>query len=213
MNQYFIFGAGGHAKVVIDALLSQGEGAIQLYDDDTRKFNIDFLGYKVQGSRQDLIDQAKLDSSIKVVVAIGADNTRRKIYEDLKMQKVHFSNIIHRSAIIANFVELGEGLMIMAGAIINADTKVGNNVIINTGSVIEHDVIIGDHVHIAPNATLCGGVRIGELTLIGAGAIILPGIKVGSGCLIGAGSVVTNDVQDRTKLWGAPARIQGDRDV
>ncbi|MCX7123584.1 MAG: acetyltransferase [Gammaproteobacteria bacterium] len=206
-EHFLVFGAGGHAKVVIASLLSQGLSQIKIFDDSVNKIKKILLGYSVLGARQELLAYHQTNKKARVLVAIGANQTRQKIYQELRMQGMQMGQAIHADAIVASGVILGGGLMMMARAVINPDAKIGDNVIINTGAIIEHDCVIGDHGHVAPGAVLCGGVTVGELTLIGAGAIILPGVKIGSSCIIGAGAVVTQDLPDGKVSVGIPARF------
>ena len=208
IEQYFIFGAGGHAKVVIYSLLSRGLNAIEVFDDDAVKFGMNLLNYPVKGSRSDLVERFRQEFNNKVIVAVGQNMIRKNIYQDLLKQQVSFGQAIHTSATIAPSTHIGPGVMIMANTVIHPDTSVGQNTIINTAALVEHDCEIGDHSHIAPGAVICGGVKVGSLTQVGSGAIVLPGVRVGNGCTIGAGAVVTQDVADATTVIGIPARIK-----
>ena len=204
-----IFGVGGHAKVVIESLLSCDCKDIHLFDDDARKFGSVCLEYGVLGGRNVLMQHVQASQNKRpVIVAVGHDATRQKIYEEFSRHGLQFTSATHAKSIIASSVKLGQGIMVMAGVVINPDSMIGDNVIINTGAVVEHDCHIANHCHIAPNATLCGGVSVGETTLIGAGAVVLPGVKIGKHCIIGAGAVVTGDIPDYAKAMGVPARIK-----
>ncbi len=205
-KDFLLFGTGGHAKVVMESILSNGCKNIQLFDDNPAKFSLFWLGYQITGGRSELIAFGQENQYEGVIVTIGDNQIRQKIYTEFAHANLAFASAIHPKTVIASSVKLGVGLMIMAGVVINPDTTIGNNVIINTGAIIEHDIIIGDHVHIAPNATLCGGVHVGELTLIGAGAIVLPGVRIGKECIVGAGAVVTNDINDGDMVLGIPAK-------
>ncbi len=206
-QSFFILGAGGHAKVVVDVLLQRGQTHLHIFDDHPAKLNTTLLGYKVEGSQQDLLYAYSQNNTVQVIIAVGQNETRQSIYEVLLAHGIKFGNAIHPHVVIAPSVRLGQGLMIMAGVVINPDVTIADSVIVNTGAVVEHDCVIGAHSHIAPNATLCGDVRVGESTLIGAGAIILPGIKIGSSCTIGAGAVVTQDIPDGKTAVGIPAHL------
>jgi UDP-3-O-[3-hydroxymyristoyl] glucosamine N-acyltransferase len=58
--------------------------------------------------------------------------------------------IIHPKAVVAKDVEIGEGVFVAAGSVINPGTRIGRNAIINTSSSVDHDCEIGDFVHVAP---------------------------------------------------------------
>lgn len=66
-------------------------------------------------------------------------------------------------------VELGEGNLVFAGAVVGSCAKIGNNCIINTGAIVSHDCAIGNHVKISPGAVLGGSVSVGDNSLIGMG--------------------------------------------
>ncbi|AGA78537.1 acetyltransferase [Echinicola vietnamensis] len=189
----YLFGASGHAKVVISNLESQGELIHGLFDDDPSVGAC--LGYPVfrwGGVKRD---------SNYVLVSIG-DNRLRELVVSRIAKEVIFGKAIHRNAMVSNYAEIAEGTAVMAGAVIQPDAIIGAHAIINTGASVDHDCRIGDFVHIGPQTGLCGDVQVGKGTLIGAGSTLLPGVTVGENCVIGAGSTVLRDVQDGEKVWG-----------
>ncbi|WKV11209.1 acetyltransferase [Marivirga harenae] len=193
----YLFGASGHAKVIVDILLSQEVQVIGFYDEDETKKEL--WGIPVLGKTIEFKGAIE-----ECIVSIGQNSTRKKVVDQLK--NAEFGTAIHKTCNIGSHVEIGEGTVIMAGAIINADTKIAEHVIINTSASVDHDCKIGSFAHIAPNASLCGGVEVGEGTLIGAGATVIPLIKVGKWCTIGAGAVVVEDIPDHSVVVGNPAR-------
>ena len=139
------------------------------------------------------------------IITIGNCQMRKKIVDRITVKK--YVTAIHPSAIIAPNVFIGEGCMIIHGAIIQSCSSIGRHCIINTKAVVEHDSVIHDFVHIAPGAIVCGGVEIGECTWLGAGSVVKQGIKIGSNCMIGAGSVVVKDIPDNVVAYGNPCRV------
>ena len=100
----------------------------------------------------------------------------------------------------------GEGVQLMAGAVIQPNVSIGENTLINTSASIDHDCQIGAHVHIAPGTVLSGNVCVQDETHIGTSATVIQNIKIGTKCTIGAGSVVVKNISDRTLAIGTPAR-------
>lgn len=193
-----LIGASGHAKVIVDILLSQGVQVKGFYDEDEAKkelWNIPVLGKPKEFS----------SATEKCIVSIGKNDTRKSVVQHLGA--VEFGTAIHDRSSFGSHVQIGDGTVVMASTVINADTRIGNHVIINTAASVDHDCIIGDFAHIAPNSSLCGGVEVGEGTLVGAGATIIPLVKVGKWCTIGAGAVVVEDLPDNSVAVGNPARI------
>jgi sugar O-acyltransferase (sialic acid O-acetyltransferase NeuD family) len=207
-----ILGAGGHAQVVADILQRMQEvdtetTPIGYIDDDPTLADKRFLGLPVLGTIADL-PTIPHDA---VVVAIGDNATRQRLFEKLQNQGEWFTIARHPSAVIAPDVQIGPGSMICAGAVVNPGSVIGANVILNTGCTVDHHNHIGNHTHIAPGAHLGGEVAIGEGTLVGIGAIVTLLRTIGAWSVIGAGSVITRDIPARVTAVGSPARIVGHR--
>jgi UDP-perosamine 4-acetyltransferase len=205
-EQLIIFGSGGHAKVVIDAVEQEGKYEIAfLSDADPNRIGKQVLGYSIRAEKDGFA--ARSFSIARAFVAIGDNASRQKIAMAARQYGLTLATIIHPSAVVARTAYVGAGTLVMPGAVINADAFVGDNVIVNSGAVIEHDCNVGEGAHIAPNATLCGGVQVGAGSLIGAGATVLIGIHVGTSVIIGAGSTVLTDIPDHAYAVGSPSRI------
>jgi sugar O-acyltransferase (sialic acid O-acetyltransferase NeuD family) len=193
--------AGGHARVVIEALRSRGARPTAVTDRDVARVGSFLGGIPIIGSDEDILAM-KADS---VELANGLGNRasrsgpglsrRRELFGRFAALGYTFPAITHLSAVIASDVYLGEGAQVMAGAIIQPGVRIGHNVLVNTRAVVEHDCQIGDHSHIAPGAVLCGGVSVGEGTHVGAGAIVLGGVSLGAGSVVAAGAVIARDVE------------------
>lgn len=195
MSKLFVYGGGGHGKVVVDSLQDAGHEVIGIIDS---KFEGELFGV----SRYKEVPPAF--EGILSIIAIG-DN---KVRETISMQSdAQFFTLIHPSSVISKRSTVGAGSMILHRAIIQAGSVVGDHVIINTGAQVDHDCKIGDFVHVAPGAVLCGTVTVGEGTLIGAGAVIKPGVTIGSWVTIGSGAVVVKNIPDNTVVVGNPARV------
>lgn len=205
-EKLIVFGAGGHAKVVIDIIEQQGRYDIAgLLDDDPRHAHKRFFGYPVLGTRADL--PALLSAQLRhAIVTIGDNASRAAVAAHLAAQGWRFASAIHPRAYIGRGVEIGLGCVVMAGCVVNADASLGAHVIVNTGATVDHDCRIADAVHIAPGCHLCGGVSIGSGSLLGAGASVTPGVNIGRNAIIGAGSTVIRNVADETRVSGSPAR-------
>ena len=184
----YLYGASGHAKVIIDLVKANNLKVAALYDDNA---DIKEL-FKIPVLPPDMIKGP-------LIISIGNNAIRKLISEKIK---VEYAKIAHPSAIISSNASFAEGTVVMQNAVIQSDTYIGRHCIINTSASVDHDCVIGDYVHISPNATLCGGVTIGEGTWIGAGSIIIPGVHIGKRCIVGVGSVVTKDLPDQVLAVG-----------
>jgi sugar O-acyltransferase (sialic acid O-acetyltransferase NeuD family) len=196
MRKLILYGASGHAKVVIDILVQNGDSDFFLLDDNPE---LKELNGQIIYRPNDI----SIEQNDKFLISIGVNRIRKEVAKKANDQ---FFSAIHPSAIVNTTVTILDGTMIAAGAVINSDSIIGFHGIINTNSSIDHDCIIDSFVHVAPGATVCGGVSIGEGTFIGAGATILPNITIGKWATIGAGAVVTKNVPDNTTVVGIPAQ-------
>lgn len=189
----YLYGASGHAKVIIDILTANHILIDALIDDNPELTELH--GIPIVHSSEGLSP---------FIISIGNNKTRQIIAERIRGP---FCTAIHPSAIISESARIGEGTVIMQGAIIQSDVRIGQHCIINTAATVDHECIIEDFVHISPNASLCGNVCVGEGTQIGAGSVIVPGVKVGRWSLVRAGSVVTRDIPDYCIAAGNRCKI------
>lgn len=194
--QNYIYGAGGHGKVVLDAMQVARIDCTGFVDD---KEIPTWVGLKVyQPSALDL------EAEIYLHLAVGNSKVREAIAT--RFANTRFFSISHPAATIAKTAQIGSGTFIAAQSIIAPDVQVGNHCIINHAAVVDHDCIVGNYTHIAPLSSLGGGVKIGKGVLIGAGAVILPGIRIANYAIIGAGAVVTKNIAAGMTVVGNPAK-------
>lgn len=188
-----LYGASGHAKVIIDILETNGQKIDFIVDDNPALTEL--LGYEVRRNTGEY-DEA--------IISIGSCEIRKKVVESLQVNK--YLTSVHPSAVVSPRATIDEGTVVMQGAIVQSCAKIGKHCIVNTGASVDHDCEIGDYVHVAPHTTLLGGVKVGEGSWIGAGAMVKQYITVGKNCMIGAGAVVLHDVPDGATVVGVPGR-------
>ena len=203
-------GAGGHAKVVIEALLAVGGVELHgLLDPNPALRGTRVLGLPVLGN-DDLLPQlarSGVSGFFMGVGSLGDARLRQRLFAWALSLGVEPVTVIHPRAVVSPSARVGRGTCIFAGAVVNAETILGENVILNSGALVEHDCQIGDHVHVATGACLGGGVVVGEGAHIGLGACVRQGIRVGRQSLVGAGAVVVKDVPEAVVVAGIPARF------
>jgi sugar O-acyltransferase (sialic acid O-acetyltransferase NeuD family) len=202
----YLYGCGGHAKVVADTLYRQGRKVAAFIDDNPPTQLSQIHSIPVKKASAEILREIECDRS-QWIVAIGNNPIRRRITEKLESYGYSFTTAIHPSAEIACGVEIGSGSVVMANSVINTDTKIGNHVIVNTCSTIDHDCKIGSYSHIAPGCRLCGQIELGESVFLGVGTKIVPNIHIGEHTMCGAGSVVVKSLPPLCLAYGCPAKV------
>lgn len=195
-----IYGAGGHGKVVLDALERCSRTVLGFVDDDAS--GAEHCGYAVFAS----LDGGEVGDDVEVVVAIGDAAARERVTARVREAGYDLATVVHASATIGRDAVIGPGVMILAQAAVNPGCRLGQGTIINTGATVDHDCLIGDFAHVGPGARVAGGVMVGDRVLIGVGASLIPGVKIGSDAVVGAGAVVIGDVEAGVTVAGCPAK-------
>jgi sugar O-acyltransferase (sialic acid O-acetyltransferase NeuD family) len=206
MREVYVYGAGGHGKVVADLLLAAGEEPISGFIDDGVPPGGLVLGHPVHGPWAWLTSRAA-HGPVGIVLGIGDNEVRARIASAVAGIGVEVLTVVHPRATVAPSAALGGGTVIMAGAVVNPDARIGEGVIVNTGAVVEHDVVVGTYAHVSSGAALGGGSELGAYAHLGLGGVLLPGVRVGASAIIGAGAVVTRDIPDHVIAVGVPARV------
>jgi len=196
LKEWFLYGASGHAKVILEMIQSGSGQVLFLFDDDMSIKSLN--NYTVIGKFNKERAKGKL-----AIISVGNNRVRKEIVDRIEAD---YGWLADKSAILSTSATIEVGSVIMPSAIINASTTIGEHVIVNTRASIDHDCTISSFVHIAPGTTICGGVSVGEGTLIGAGSVVLPNVNIGKWAIIGAGSVVTKNIPDYVTVKGNPAR-------
>lgn len=202
-KRLLIVGAGGHAKVVIEVAQSAGWEPNALFDPGP---NTTVLGLPILGSDENLPIFWNKNGADAGMVAIGNNTLRQKLAKKLRKLGCPTPILAHSTACISPNASIGEGTIIMAGAIINAEASIGKDCIVNTGAIVEHDCRLGDGVHVAPRSVMGGGCHLGDGTLFGIGAVARPEITIGKQVIIGAGATVVSNISDCTTVVGNPAK-------
>lgn len=206
MENIIVIGGGGHAKVIISILKKIAHYNIIGYselEDYGPLLNINYLG------NDDLVIENYSDKSINVILGVGqikSPELRKYLVEKYLNAGFSFPAIISPHAIVNEFVDVGDGTVVMDNVVINTHSKIGNFSILNTSSTIEHDCKIGDYVHIAPGSVLSGEVTIGDSSFIGAGTTIANSVSISEDCVIGAGSLVRKNILQPGLYVGNPIK-------
>ena len=197
--------------MLVDLIDSLGEYAIAgLTDQDPRRWNTEFMGYPVLGGDKFLPDLRREGVS-SACIGVGSvraegNHLRCRLFQLIHELGFTVPNLKHPRAIISRYCQWGQGVTVMAGAIINPGVTLEDNALVNTGALVEHDCVLERHCHISPGAKLAGGVIVREGAYVGLGATVLQGVEIHKWATVGAGAVVIRDVPEGATVAGVPAQ-------
>ena len=199
-----LLGSGGHARVVLHLARACGLRVVGLCDPGLLGKGVTMWeGVPFLGGDEALSERASGTTVLLNGLGVLPGNmARSQVQARLSAAGWRFATLIHPAAWTAEDAILGEGVQIMAGAIVQPGSQIAQGTIVNTRSSIDHDARIGRFCHIAPGATLCGDVTLGHHAFVGAGATVVQGIHIGHGAIIAAGAVVVHDVAKGDTSFG-----------
>lgn len=203
MRRLAILGASGHGKVVADAALLSGWQDVIFFDDAWPELKSNSR-WPVVGDFKTLVNSRERFDS--VIVAIGNNAIRQQKSIELRSSGITLANVIHPSAVVSQFSQIGCGCFLGAKSIVHVDASIGDYAIINSSAVIEHDCKVGQACHISPAAALAGGSSVEDRSWIGTNSCLRQLIQVGSDSVVGAGTTVVKDVPAGAVVVGNPAK-------
>ncbi|OMF35947.1 transferase [Paenibacillus sp. FSL H8-0548] len=216
MKNIVVYGAGGHAKAVIDTIEKAGVYHIIGLLDGYKTAGTLFYGYTILGDESWLA--ANAEAVFGGIVAIGDNWLRARVVSKITAIAPHFTFVsaIHPTSSIARGARIGAGTVVMAGCVVNSDTAIGEHNVLYTHASADHDSTLGNYVTLAPKAGTGGTVTIGDFSVVSLGATIIHGKSIGEHTIVGAGSTVLGDIPAYSIAYGTPAkvirtRIKGER--
>jgi sugar O-acyltransferase (sialic acid O-acetyltransferase NeuD family) len=204
MQKLVIIGAGGFGREVLAwAGAIGGVWTIKGFLDDSAGVRGDSrLRAPVLGR----VDDYAPESDDVFICAIGAPAMRHAMTEKIKKRGGRFVSIVHPTAVVADGVQLGEGVIVCPLSLVSADARVGDGVVVYYHSSVDHDAIVGPFTQISGHCDIMGAASVGAGVFLGSHAAIFPRVKVGDRAVVGAGAVVIDDVPDGMTVVGVPAR-------
>ena len=209
MSDLFIIGAGGTSREIIDVVENINRDGHRwnicgILDDDPSK-----LGQTINDVP--VIGPVSLSTEKKGLFIIGIASfknrwVRKQIVERLALEPKRYASLIHPSAQVSRWSQIGSGTVIQRNVIVGPQVHIGNHVVVSSMTFIGHDTNIADFVTMAPQVCLSGSVQVGECAYLGAGARVRDSVTIGVGALVGIGSVVLSTVETSSTVFGNPAR-------
>ena len=182
MEKLLLVGAGGFGRVVL-------EHASALYDcaflDDGDTTVVD--GVPVIGKTDDI---ASFYPEYKLLlVTIGNNALRERLYKEAAVIGYSFPNIIHPSAYISPRAHIGSGCVILNNAVVQNNARIGNGCILNPGVEAHHDSTTGNYCLIYTNSVIRSLTHVGDRVWIGSTVTVATSAPVPDDTIIVDGEV------------------------
>lgn len=201
-----IVGAGSFRREVLCCLIDATEKSNRRIEDIACFMVGDEFYGETSIMGVEVIRQSSFDPSLyDVVVAVGNPTARKAIVASLP-EETTYATIIHPSAILSKWVEIGEGSIVTAGSILTCDIKIGRHAHLNLHTTIGHDCVIGDYFTSAPGANISGKCSFGECVYFGTNAAVREGVGICDNVTIGMGGVVVKDITEPGVYIGNPLK-------
>jgi sugar O-acyltransferase (sialic acid O-acetyltransferase NeuD family) len=212
-DAFLFFGAGGHASVILEALLAHDATLIERCLVDASSFSTPtttgrthLAGHSLRVWKGGAAGFKQAFPNGYAVMAVTTRLAQQKILFECTSASLPMATVIHPTAWVSPSATLGVGVQVLPYGVVHTQATLGDMVIVNTHAVVEHQARVGDFTAIAPGAKLLGEVVVGSRCMIGSNAVIRQTLTVGDGVTVGAGAVVVKSVPDYTLVKGVPAR-------
>jgi sugar O-acyltransferase (sialic acid O-acetyltransferase NeuD family) len=209
MKNLVLIGGGNQAHYTIDIIEKEKKYNIVGIIDSVNEVGSEKFGYKIIG-RQEKIEEIVEKYNIEVgIISIGDNWSRYCVYNQIinKIPNFQFVNAIHPSVIIGKDVELGVGIVAMAGCIFNPKSIIGNFTFFATGAQVEHDCFIDEFASISAGSVTGGFFKLGKFSAITLGVTIMDRVEIGRNTVVGSGSLVVKSLPDNVLVYGNPCKI------
>lgn len=205
-----ILGSGAHGIDILDCLLESNrvqERCRPLGFLDDRPTRESVHGFPILGG---LREAARFASEVQFVTAMGSPTSYRHkpaLLESLGIDRQRWANVVHPSASVSQWAEVGQGCVILQQCTLSAGCRLGDQVVLLPGCRVSHDTVVGDYTTLATGVILSGFVEVERNCYLGAGSLVRERLRLGEGCLVGMGSVVVKSVAAGVRVAGNPARL------
>lgn len=206
VKKIIIVGASGFGRELVQWIedINQIErqwDILGFLDDNLNALDGCRCDYKIIGTIKDWVPND--DECFACALAIP--EVKYKVVTMLKEKGAKFATLIHPTALVNKYAEIGEGVVVTPRSNINPDTKIGDFVSI-LGSGVGHNAVVGNYSTLSGRCSINGCVQVGEKVYIACGVSVAPSKKIGDGAYVGIGSVVISNVKPGTKVFGNPAK-------
>ncbi|SDW05028.1 acetyltransferase [Thiocapsa roseopersicina] len=138
---------------------------------------------------------------VLIIMAMGYNDLNRdraSLFERLRAKGYALESYIHPDARVYSVNPIGEGSIILPGAVVEPHAQVGANTMVWCNATLAHHCKVGDNAWIASGAVISGQAVIGANTFLGVNATVVNKVSVGDFNVVGGGALITKDTKANT---------------
>lgn len=192
MAKAYIFGGGGHARVIASFLSVAPIFVVQKRNGDDTLSEEEYFSELPAGD---------------VYLGIGSNAVRARCAARLRSVGAIMPACVAPNAFVARDAEVESGVVIGAGALVGSKARIGRDAIINTLSSVDHDCVLGELSQVTAGVTFGGTVVTGSNCFFGIKSAIIPNTTIGDNVQIMAGSLIVSNVESNVMMGGNPGRL------
>lgn len=139
--------------------------------------------------------------TVRILMAMGYNDlnrVREGMFMRLKDLGYSIETYVHPQANVHTEQPLGEGSIVLPGAVVEPHALVGANAMVWCNVTLAHHSRIGDNCWLAAGTVVAGQARVGRNSFVGVNATIVNEVGVGDYNVIGAGALITRDTKAST---------------
>ena len=165
-----------------------------IIDDDPSKAGTEVAGITVLGG-EDALGNLDL-SNTEFLIAFNSPSNylKRKDWVENAPSELLYATVIHPSARISPTANIGHGVYIGSGVVLDAKSKVGDHTIVLFNSVISRFVELGKFGFVSASVNVTGHRKIGESVYLGVKSTIDGNIA--DSVLVSAASIVKRNIEE-----------------
>jgi sugar O-acyltransferase (sialic acid O-acetyltransferase NeuD family) len=153
-------------------------------------------GYRTAGLSE--VTGAFSPDSHRVVMAMGYNDlnrTREAMFERLKTLGYEVETYIHPDARVYSDQPVGEGSVVLPGAVIEPHARVGANTMVWSNVTLAHHSSVDDHCWVAAGTVVSGQAKVLRNTFLGVSCTVVNAVTVGEFNVVGAGAMISRDTK------------------
>lgn len=202
-----IYGAGLLGKQVhylASTYFKDRYAVLGFIDDEPAKKDAPVVGgLKVLGSLAEVCERNEYSfEDVKLILAIGYAHMeqRHRAFRNAKALGYSFESIVHPRAHVEQNAALGEGVIVLAGAVVDQSVRICDISYIDIGVLIGEETIVGVNNYLAAGVTVGGSVRTGRHNFFGLNSTVVNDVTIGDNNFINAQTLIHRNVEDNQQV-------------